>query len=82
LSKIQAITVKKAESAGNGTPRVVKQVEAVCRTLPGEIPNFGHYVPAEYLLRHPELLDGEAPEVIKSFDKFEAVFKALNGFLK
>jgi len=82
LSKIQAITVKKAESAGNGTPRVVKQVEAVCRTLPGEIPNFGHYVPAEYLLRHPELLDGEAPEVIQSYDKFEAVFKALNGFLK
>lgn len=82
LSKLHAITVKKAESAGNGTPRVVKQVEAVCRTLPGEIPNFGHYVPAEYLLRHPELLDGEAPAVMQSFDKFEAVFKELNGFLK
>jgi hypothetical protein len=76
-----AITVEKAEAAGNGTPRIVKQVEAVCRTLPSDFPEFGHYVPAEWLLRHPEVLDGDRAAVVQSLDKFESVFKELNKLL-
>lgn len=75
------ITVEKAEAAGNGTSRIVKQIEALCRTLPGNVPEFGHYVPAEHLLRHPELLDGDASEIAQSLERFERVFEELNGFL-
>ncbi|MGE4481602.1 hypothetical protein [Acidocella sp.] len=75
------ITVEKAESAGNGSPRIVKQVEALCRTLPADIPEFNHYLPAEWLLRHPELLDAQEPMVDESLNRFEAVFKELNRFL-
>lgn len=76
-----ALTTEKAEAAGNGTPRMVKQVEAFCKTLPAIYPEFGHYLPAEFLLRHPEILDGDSPEVTQSLDRFETVFKSLNGFL-
>lgn len=75
------ITVEKAEAAGNGSPRIVKQVEALCRTLPADIPEFNHYQPAEWLLRHPELLDAEESMVDGSLNRFEAVFKELNRFL-
>jgi len=76
-----AITVKKAEAAGTGTPRIVKQVEALCRTLPGDIPEFNHYRPAEWLLRHPEFLDGDKQAVAESLETFELAFKELNAFL-
>lgn len=76
-----ALTAEKAEAAGNGTLRLVKQVEAFCKTLPADFPEFGHYLPAEFLLRHPDLLDGDSSEVTRSLDRFEAVFKELNGFL-
>lgn len=76
-----ALSTEKAEAAGNGTPRLVKQVEAFCKTLPADFPEFGHYVPAEYLLRNPDLLDADSQEVNQSLNRFEAVFKELNGFL-
>lgn len=75
------LTAEKAEAAGNGTPRLVKQVEAFCKILPADFQEFGHYLPAEFLLRHPELLDGDDSEVSQSLDRFEAAFKELNGFL-
>lgn len=76
-----AITEDKAVTAGNGTPRIVKQVEAACKTLPANVPEFNHYLPAEWLLRHPDFLDGEEPGVVQSLNNFEAVFKELNRFL-
>lgn len=81
LEESHILTSEKAKAAGNGTPRLVKQVEAFCKTLPADLPEFGHYLPAEFLLRHPELLDNESSEVIQSIDRFEAVFKELNRFL-
>lgn len=81
LAGANLLSAAKAESAGNGTLRLVKQVEAYCKTLPAEVPEFGHYVPAEFLLRHPELLDGDSDEVNRSLDNFEAVCKQVNAFL-
>lgn len=75
------VTVEKANAADKNSSRIVKQVEALCRTLPADAPDFGHYVPAEYLLRNPQILDGEDDEVTGTLDRFENVFKALNGFL-
>ena len=76
-----AITAEKAAVANNATSRIVKKVEAACKTLPADVPEFNHYLPAEWLLRHPDFLDGEDAEVGQSLDKFEAVFKELNRLL-
>jgi len=75
------ITVGKSEAADQSTCRIVKQVEALCRTLPAHTQDFGHYVPADYLMRNPQILDGEGEPVTGTLDRFEKVFKALNGFL-
>lgn len=75
------ITAEKAAAADQSTCRVVKQVEVLCRTLPADALDFGHYVPADYLMRNPQILDGESEPVTGTLDCFEKVFKALNGFL-
>jgi len=77
-----AITPASAAQADSGTQRIVKQVEAACRTLPAECADFGHFVPADWLLRHPEVLDDDSEDVKTSLDRFEAVFKAINQFLE
>jgi hypothetical protein len=59
----------------------VKQVEAVCRALPPDTPEFGHFLPADWLLRHPEFLDEDTPGIQRSLEKFEAAFTALNQFI-
>ena len=61
--------------------RIVKQVEAIFKTMPVELPEFSHYAPAEWLLRNPQILDGTAADVSSSLDRFEAAFKAVNAFL-
>jgi len=81
LNKKQQISPKSVADAEPNTERLVKQVEAACRTLPPETPEFGHFIPADWLLRHPDLLDGDTPEVNESLDRFEAAFKAINQFL-
>jgi len=75
------ITATSAAEADSKTERLVKQVEAACRTLPPETPEFGHFVPANWLLRHPELVDDDTDSFNESLDRFEAVFKAINKFL-
>ncbi len=81
LDKKHEITSKTAADADPKTERLVKQVEAACRTLPPDTPEFGHFVPADWLLRRPELLDEDAASVNNSLDRFEAAFKAINQFL-
>lgn len=81
LEKNRAITPEDAEKAAPDTVRITKQVEAVCRALPPETPEFGHFLPADWLLRHPEFLDEDTPGIQRSLEKFEAVFTALNRFI-
>lgn len=81
FSETSAITTEKAEAVGSGSTRIARQVEALCKQLPPESPGFNRYLPAEWLIRHPELLDGDNPAVIRSLDRFEAVFVEFNQFL-
>jgi len=81
LTGALALTPEKIESANPSTVRVVKQVETYCQTLPPEAPNFGHYVPAEWLLRNPSVLDGATEQINQTLDNFEKAFQAINGFL-
>jgi len=82
LKGSSALSEKKAKDAGFNAPRIVKNVEALCRTLPGDIEEFNHYIPAEYLLRHPDILENKSKEVAESLDRFEEIFKELNGFIE
>lgn len=68
-------------AAAYSSPRIVKQVEAACKTLPADTQEFNHYLPAEWLLRHPQTLDGDSQEVEQSLARFEAVFSELNKLL-
>lgn len=81
LSGKHKITAASSAKADPSTPRIVKQVEAACRVLPENSPEFGHFVPADWLLRNPSIVDGEAPELKETLDRFEAVFKAINAFI-
>ena len=59
----------------------MKQAETLFKTMPPEVSEFDHFTPANWLLRHPELLDGDKVEVIQSLDVVEKVFETLNSFL-
>jgi energy-coupling factor transporter ATP-binding protein EcfA2 len=81
LQKSQLLTPEGVAKGLPSTVRIVKQVEAACRLLPADVPEFGHYVPAEWLMRNPAALDSEAPEVKASLARFETVFEAINQLL-
>lgn len=81
LKKGNVITPETAAKADANTQRIVKQVEAACRILPPDTPDFGHFVPANWLLRHPDLLDGNGAPIATSLDRFEQMFKAINALL-
>lgn len=70
----------KATRPKNAPERVVKEVETHFKTLPSEVPDFDHFVPAEYLLeRRSDFTTATGIEV--ALDRFEAAFKLLDGFL-
>jgi len=76
------LTAQKLIDADTGTTRLVKKAEAYFRVLPPNSPEFDHFTPAEWLFRHPELLDGDAPEVTESLERAERVISAVNKVLK
>lgn len=76
----QEITVAALEAADTST-RLVKKAETLFRTMPVHVPEFGHYAPAEWLMRNPAILDGNSPEVLETLDRFEKVFMTYNGML-
>jgi hypothetical protein len=65
--------------AVNAPNRVVKEVEEHFRTLPPSVAEFDHYRPSEFLT-----LQGTAfnlPGIDSALDRFEALFRDLNGML-
>lgn len=75
------LTAEKLERSDNNTERLVKKAEAYFRTLPDSVPEFSHFDPAQYLLQHPELLNGTTSSILKSLERFELVFKKVEAFL-
>lgn len=82
LSGESAINPEKLLKTEEKSVRLVKKVEAWLRAMPDDCPDFNHYTPADWLLRHPDMLDGDEPEVLQTLAKFEVVFKCLNEFLR
>jgi predicted ATPase len=78
LSGTQALP----ESYPPGTStRVVKDVEGHFAVLSPTAPQFDHYAPAIFLLEHGAEFFGSSPSVDAALDRFEMLFKDLNGLL-
>ena len=71
------LTVSKLMTADENTARAVKKAEAYFRLLPDRIPMFSRYSPALYLLRNPELLEGNEPRVEQTLLAFEDAFRRI-----
>lgn len=81
LPKANKIDTKMLEQSVPKTERIVKQAETLFKTMPPEVLEFDHFSPANWLLRHPELLDGHDAIVTQTLDGVEKVFETLNSFL-
>jgi hypothetical protein len=75
------LTAEKLAAADKTTPRQVKQAEAAFRVMPESVPHFDHFTPASWLIRKPEILDGESGDVKNTLNRAEKVFTALNKLL-
>lgn len=70
------------EKPEDADKRVVKEVEKHCRTLPPRFPQFGHYVPIDYLVTLPEEEVKEIPGIEGALDRFERLFRDLNSLIE
>jgi hypothetical protein len=61
--------------------RIVKKIEAMFRVLPESVADFDHFSPSSYLLKHPELLEGDSDDIKETLDRFENMFKIFNKLL-
>ena len=78
---LQSMHCLPSEKPSDAPPRVVKEVEKHCGLLPPGYPEFGHYVPVEYLLTMSNKQVEELPGLDTALDHFEAAFKALNSLI-
>lgn len=81
LPPANTLTVQSLEAADATTIRLVKKTEAAFRIMPQEIPTYDHYTPSAWLIRNPQVLEGDNPAIVATLDRAEAMFKALNGVL-
>jgi hypothetical protein len=64
------------------TTRLVKKLEAAFKLMPAAVAEFDHFMPADWLLRNPAMLDGDASDVQVTLERAEKLFVLLNGLLK
>ena len=79
LKRGNALNREKLEAA-DASERLVRKAEAAFRSLPAS-GGFSRYAPADWLIRNPHFLAGNAAIVTATLDRFEAAFKALNSML-
>ncbi|MGD9810795.1 MAG: ATP-dependent endonuclease, partial [Sphingobium sp.] len=77
----QKLDPAKLKAADENTERQVKAAEAYFNVLPEPTPLYSHFTPASWLLMHPETLAGAAEPVVKTLERAETLFKALNGLI-
>lgn len=81
LKDEQVLDPAKLKAADENTERLVKAAEAYFKVLPEPTPLFSHFTPASWLLVHPETLAGDSESVLKTLERAETLFKALNGLI-
>ena len=78
VHQISADKLMKAENGRTRPTRLVKKAEAYFRSLPPELPEFDHFTPP-WLLRNPNMLDGDSSDVVKTLERARLVIDALNN---
>lgn len=78
LTGASEATGQRLLDADQSTIRLVKKAEAFFRVLPPETEQFDHYAPFAWLFLHPELLEGDSPEVTATLERAERVINAIN----
>jgi predicted ATPase len=61
--------------------RVVKKVAERFGTMPPGVSEFDHYQPSEYLVKNSDAVFAVMPSLDTALDRFETIFKQLNGTL-
>jgi len=61
--------------------RVLKKVHERFGTMPVGIPEFDHYTVSEYLIKNRTAVFAAMPDLDSALDRFEEIFKQLNGML-
>ena len=51
---------------------------ATAAVMPATIPEFDHFTPASWLIRHPQALDAATDQINQTLARAEAVFVTLN----
>lgn len=74
------VTPEKLEIAAN-TPRLVKQAEALFRSMSLQVADFDHFTPARHLLQNPSILASGGEAATNTLDRFERAFVKINSFL-
>ncbi len=74
--------VQRLNDANANTTRLLKKAEAYFALLPPEAPEFDHFTPADWLIRNPNGLDGDAAEVTETLERAERVIAAVNKLLR
>jgi predicted ATP-dependent endonuclease of OLD family len=82
LTGANELTAQKLVDADPNTTRLLKKAEAYFRVLPPAAREFDHFTPADWLFTHPELLNGDSPEVVDTLERAERVITALNKLFK
>lgn len=65
----------------DSTTRVVKDVDDHFKVKPDLGDEFNHFTPAQWLLLNPAWIADNKDDLAGALDRFEAVFKKVNGFL-
>lgn len=81
LSGQNIIDTQKLTESLPKSERIVKQAENVFKLMPEGIPEFDHFTPSDWLIRHPEILEGDSEQIISTLKTAEEVFKAINALL-
>ncbi|CAH1653823.1 hypothetical protein [Chelatococcus asaccharovorans] len=81
LEGAQKLDPAKLNAADENTERQVKKAETYFNILPEPTPLYNHFTPASWLLMHPETLAGDAEPILKTLERAETLFKALNGMI-
>jgi predicted ATP-dependent endonuclease of OLD family len=61
--------------------RVVKKVQEKFAVMPPGTPEFDHYAVSEYLIKNRDAVLSAMPALDAALDRFENIFKQLNGML-
>jgi len=70
------------EKPADAPVRVLEEAERHFALLPHEeVPEFNHYIPSLFLINNAAKLVSIVPDLDRSLDRFEKLFRDLNGLL-